>query len=141
MTAASLAVPLHLAEVAKPRVRVASLELSARVLRASGMEEAARFLDGAQPGSIFRGRPSPRSGSRELPPEAVIRNGRCISVSAFVLDAPTIARSMRRAGLRYGALKLRQHGVYPEASDLLERAAAEVDLDGDGVVHCPGASR
>lgn len=113
-------VPFHLTEVAKPRVRAASLELSSRVLRAVGMEDAAGYLDSVEPGALSRGS-SPHLAKWIGPHGA----------SAIVEDAATIARSMRRGSLRYGALKLRRHGVHLEAAELLERVAAEVGLGDD----------
>jgi hypothetical protein len=104
----TMGVPLHLTESAKPRVRAASLQLSARVLRAAGMGDAADFLDQESPDAVLVSRLAPRV------------------VSARVADADVIARAMRRGRRVYWAMKLRFRGVHLKAAEFLEHVASEV---------------
>lgn len=107
-TAHEIAIP----ESSRSSLRERSLDEAGRILRFAGWYAAALALDRADPDALA------------VPGGRVVR-----VVRAFVINEGAPKRSLRRASLRYAALKLRQVGGPEGAARFLEGVAAD---DGPG---------
>ena len=111
------AVSFRLEESGKEKMRRASIELGIRVLRSARMDESAEFVATLRPAAIFH---LGQDATREV-------------VACTNWDA--VARSSRRAGLRYVAWLMNEHRErdrHRGAIAVLHQAADDIPLGDDG---------